>query len=134
MTRKAYANPNRADMLRAFERLVSGPAEAEKDFVNRIPTELALYILDLAKQAPWPRGPHAKSSRHVIPEAIAVTRARHRKRHLMKSMRMKADDAARQAATEIKAATGCKLSVTAIVDRMKRRQPKRKTVSPKSPI
>jgi hypothetical protein len=77
MTRK----PNRQDMLYLFERLVKGPAEADEEFVDKIPTEVALYVLDLAKKAPWSRGPHTKS-RLTFGDSSVISWARRRKREL----------------------------------------------------
>ncbi|MGH6803629.1 MAG: hypothetical protein ACREC3_09720, partial [Methyloceanibacter sp.] len=71
------------DRVLLFERLVTGPADAGRDFVNRIPTGLALYILALAKRASQPhRGRPEASGREFVKNALVIWRARARKRQL----------------------------------------------------
>jgi hypothetical protein len=87
------------DRVRLFQRLVKGPAEAGEEFV-KIPTGLALYILELAKRAPkLGRGPSEKDGRTEVREALVINRARTRKRELQDGG-MSASEALDQAAKE----------------------------------
>jgi hypothetical protein len=121
------SSPNRQDMLYLFERLVKGPAEAGKDFVHKIPTPLALYVLELAKKAKWPKGPHTKSRLSTIyNEARVIYWARRRKREL-EDKGLPPGKAKEQAAKEAskKDVRPQGLSEATIADRMQRRRSRR---------
>lgn len=114
------SGPNRLDMLSLFERLVK--CQVDKKFVNKIPTELALYVLDLARKAPWPsRGPHPKPS-ISYKDALVISRARGRKRELVDAG-LDATAALEAAANE--ASQHSRLSASTIKDRMQRRLSRR---------
>jgi hypothetical protein len=110
--------PNdRVDLLWLFERLVKGPADAGEDYV-KVPTDLALYVLELAKRAPWPRGPHPKSRVKRNRESLAIMRAKCMKRKL-EDQGLSAGEALDEAAAQ--AAKGSHLSAVTIRDLMQRR-------------
>jgi hypothetical protein len=99
MTRKP-ASPNRADLLRLFERLLKGGncrieiiethGEQEETLVIEngedhavIPIHLAQYVFELAKTAPWPKGRHTESRlRRIYEESSVIGWARRRKLEL----------------------------------------------------
>lgn len=117
------SSPNRQDVLWLFERLVKGPAEAGEDFVHRIPTSVALYVLELAKKAPGlRRGPRGDPHWVKTKEALVIRRARIRKRELQDGG-LPAGDALIQAAKE--ASGGSRLSAAAIKDKMQRKKSRR---------
>ena len=111
------------DRIRLFERLVKAPANAGEDFVDKIPTSLALYILELAKRAPEPHsGRTKKTGRVKVTEALIITGARARKRKL-EANGLTAEEALQQATEE--AAKRLPLAVSTIRRRMQRKPSRR---------
>ncbi len=141
MTRK----PNRQDLLSLFERLVSGDPDDESrittvetyDTVTQesvvtkgtdlvvVPMHLAQYVLDLAKKAKWPSGPHTKISNSVIiARSLVIHRARRRKSEL-EDVGLTATAALAQAADEVAKTEDAKrlrLSASFIKDQMQRKR------------
>jgi hypothetical protein len=143
MTRKP-SSPNRQDLLWLFERMLKvGPCRIEtidgdqgETFVIEngedyavIPIHIARYVLELAKQASWPRGPHTKPTYNWHKEYWVIRRARRRRRELQAADKTKkAIDALWDAAEEVAETEDAKrlgLSAANIYDKMQRKRSRR---------
>ena len=118
---KPTPNKHRVDLLWLFERLVKGPADAGEEYVDKMPTDLALYILELAKAAPWPPGPHPKSRAKRNRESLAIMRAKCMKRELEKERGLSAGEALVKAAKQV--AKGSLADRGAILDAIQNEYP-----------
>ena len=84
-----------------------------------IPIDLAQYVLDLAKQAPWPRGPRTKPTNVWRKDWRVIFWARRRKRELQDGG-LNATEALKEAAKE--ASHRSERSAAWIKDRMQRKR------------
>jgi hypothetical protein len=116
------SSPDRQDYLNLFERLVMYSVDADEDYVDRIPTPLALHMLNLVKQAPWPTGPRGNSMGEGYKRLRVIRRARRRKAEL-EDRGLSATDALDQAAEDVSQQS--LLSASHIADLMQRKKPRR---------
>jgi len=121
-TQKRKAVRRYEDMLTLAERIISITEEDEEKWIT-LRTALARDLLDLAKQAPKPRGRQAISGRAKVQERVVIAAARQRKKQLIVDG-MRREEAARQAATEArdKLLRVRNLSISTILRRMQGRQ------------
>lgn len=132
--------PNRQDLLWLFERLLEvGPCrietidgdQGETSVIENgenyavVPVHLARYVLDLAKQAPWPKGRRTESklSAQRI-EFVVLSWARRRKREL-EDGGLSATAALHRAAEEAQRHFRLPVSAGTIADRIQRKRSRR---------
>ena len=131
--------PNRQDLLWLFERLLEvGPCrietidgdQGETSVIENgenyavVPVHLARYVLDLAKQAPWPKGRRTESKLSSRRRDMWVLRWAHRRKRELEDGGLSATAALPQAAEDARRHFRLMISAGTIADRMQRKRPR----------
>lgn len=144
--------PASNELLEYFGLLIASERDGDEGEVVSIMRGVCLAVLERAKRAPeFGQGKHEMSGRQWLADKVTVKRARQRKETLKvrarrrkevlklrarrskealkaydKAKGLTADELARRAAEQIKQETGTRLSIPDMLDRMSRKEPRRR--------